>query len=256
MYNLMLKRREFLRAQIEECLRIIGAAPPGKLEIHKNNTTTRFYVKPDNGPRYYLPKAEMKTAELLARKRIMLTRLSFLEKELRATELYLKHYPREVLRLESGEKEVQFLELISKPVSLPWHLQPFNSNTAFSENLRHPSPSGHMLRSKSECLIDMELFYRSIPFRYECELKMPGTTMYPDFTFFSASTGEFKYWEHFGMMDDPLYRRKAFDKIETYISYGFVPDENVLFTYETANSPLTMTTIDRKIDEIAAWLNL
>ena len=256
MYRQMLKRQEFLRAQIEECLRIIDAAPSGKLEVHKNNTSIRFYVKPNSGPRKYLPKAEIKTAELLARKRIMLTRLSFLEKELRATELYLKYYPKETSRQEIVKRESKLLELIPKPSSLPWHMQPFNSNLSFPENLKHPSPSGHMLRSKSECLIDMELFYRSVPFRYECELKVYGTTMYPDFTFFNECSGEFKYWEHFGMMDDPIYRRKAFDKIETYISYGFVPGENVLFTYETSKAPLTITTVERTIDELAAWLGL
>jgi len=101
----------------------------------------------------------------------------------------------------------------------------------------------------------MELFYRNVPFRYECELKVFGTTTYPDFTFFNEKTGEYKYWEHFGMMDDPVYRRKAFDKID-YISYGLVPGENVLFTYETSKAPLTITTVDRTIDEIAAWLEL
>lgn len=256
MYRQMLKRQEFLRAEIEDCLRVINAAPPGKLEVCKNNSSIRFYVKPDCGPRKYLPKAEIKTAEMLAHKRIMLTRLSFLEKELRATQLYLKHCPNETSRQKIVKRESKLSELISKPDSLPWHLQPFNSNLSFPENFKHPSPSGHMLRSKSECLIDMELFHRNVPFRYECELKVHGTVMYPDFTFFNENTGEFKYWEHFGMMDDSIYRRKAFDKVENYISCGFVPGENVLFTYETSKAPLTITTVDRTIDEIVDWLEL
>ena len=48
MYNQMLKRQAFLSSQIDECLRVINAAPPGKLEIHKNNTSSKWFIKPDN----------------------------------------------------------------------------------------------------------------------------------------------------------------------------------------------------------------
>lgn len=252
----MLKRQAFLRSQIEECLQVINAAPPGKLEIHKNNTSFKWFVKPNDGPRIYLPRSESESAKQLAKKGIALSRLSILEKELRSTEMYLNHLPKKAEIYALAQKEFLFAELIDPPNPVPWHLQPFNSNTAFSENLKHPSPSGHMLRSKSECLIDMELFYRNIPFRYECELKLFGNTSYPDFTFFNEHTGEYRYWEHFGMMDDPQYRRKAFDKAEFYISNGFIPGEKVYFTYETSKSPLTITSIDKIIDEIKDWLDL
>ena len=58
------------------------------------------------------------------------------------------------------------------------------------------------------------------------------------------------------MMDDSQYRRKAFDKTEFYISNGFIPGEDVYFTYETSKSPLTMTSIDKIIDDIKDWLTI
>lgn len=256
MYNQMLKRQAFLRSQIEECLRVINAAPPGKLEIHKNNTSSKWFIKPDDGPRIYLPRSEVKAAKQLAEKGIALSRLSILEKELRSTEMYLNHFPKESETYNLAQKGALFAELIDRTNPISWHLQSYNSNPTFPENLKHPSPSGHMLRSKSECLIDMELFYRNIPFRYECELKLFGSTSYPDFTFFNEHTGEYRYWEHFGMMDDSQYRRKAFDKTEFYISNGFIPGEDVYFTYETSKSPLTMTSIDKIIDDIKDWLTI
>ncbi len=255
MYKQMLKRRAFLRAQIDECIHVISVAPPGKLEVHKNNASTRWYVKPDKGPRKYLPKSEHETAARLAEKRIKLIRLSALEKELRATDLYLKYCPKNSDLLSFAEKNILVTNLIEQHDQSSWHLQPFNSNPSFPENLKHPSPSGHMLRSKSECIIDMELFYREIPFRYECELNFGGYVTYPDFTFYNPRTGEFKYWEHFGMMDDPSYRRKALEKIDLYLSYGLVPGTDVFFTYETSKSPLTLTQIDHVIDEIKNWLD-
>ena len=254
MYNLMLKRREFLRAQIEECLRIIDAAPPEKLEIHKNNSSVKWFVKADDGPRTYLPRSEVEKAERLAEKGITLSRLSILEKELRATEMYLKHFPKESESSANAEKASLYAELVTAPDTLPWHLQPFNSNPAFPEKLKHPSASGHILRSKSERLIDMSLFYRGVPFRYECEARIGGIISYPDFTFYNERTGEYRYWEHFGMMDDLQYKRRAYDKTEFYISNGFIPGEDIFFTYETSQSPLTITSVDRIIDYIVDWL--
>ena len=250
----MVKRQQFLLSQIEDCLNIINNAPPGKLEIHKNNSSFRWYVKPDNGPRFYLPRSEFKTARLLADKKIAINRLSALEKELRATELYLRHYPKETELINLFDTESRLVELINVFDCLPWHLQDFSSNPSFPENLKHPSPSGHMLRSKSECLIDMELFYRNIPFRYECELNVLGHISYPDFTFYNEKSNEYKYWEHFGMIDDPKYRKRAFEKMDAYISQGFVPGKDVIFSFETSSAPLTVTTIDRIIDDISDWL--
>gem|GEM_PF-3525664 len=34
MYRQILKRQEFLRAEIDDCLRVINAAPPGKPPFH------------------------------------------------------------------------------------------------------------------------------------------------------------------------------------------------------------------------------
>jgi hypothetical protein len=81
-----------------------------------------------------------------------------------------------------------------------------------------------------------------------------GNTFYPDFTILNKNSGKLKYWEHFGMMDDPKYRKKAIEKIATYISYGFIPGKDIFFTYETQSEPLTMSAIDRVIDEIEDWL--
>ena len=135
MYNQMLKRQAFLRSQIDECLRVINAAPPGKLEIHKNNTSSKWFIKPDGGPRIYLPRSEVKTAKQLAEKGIALSRLSILEKELRSTEMYLNHFPKESETYNLAQKGALFAELIDRTYPISWHLQPYNSNLAFPENL-------------------------------------------------------------------------------------------------------------------------
>ncbi|MBO4679859.1 MAG: hypothetical protein J5626_09325 [Lachnospiraceae bacterium] len=254
MIKLLQKRREFLCAQIADCHRLIDAAPPGKLEICRDHSVTKWYVKPDKGERFYLPKKNSEEAKSLAKKRIAQYRLSIFEKELRAINLYLNNIPREKDYMNLASAETRYTELLDKKESVSWECRAFRQNPYHPELLKHPSPSGHFLRSKAECLIDMELYYRKIPFRYEAELEIDGEIFYPDFSFYNELTGEYKYWEHFGIMSDPGYRAKTIRKIGVYLNNGFIPGENIYFTYETPDLPLTMTTIDNVIDEIETWL--
>ncbi len=256
MYKSLLNRYEFLCKEIEKCRKIIQTAPPGKLEVYQNRASLKWYLKNETGEATYLPKSEKQLAEMLAAKRIESERLKLLLKEKRALDLYLKHAPTQEAILASAKIQNKFsnIENALKPPKESWENAEFESNPAFPENLKHPSPSGHFLRSKSECLIDMQLFYRKIPFRYEAKLVINGQASYPDYTFYKESTGEFRYWEHFGMMDDPKYRKKALEKEEMYIINGYIPHENLYLTYETSDSPITVTTIDKIIDDIEEWL--
>ncbi len=258
MYKSLLNRQEFLCKEIEKCRKIISSAPLGKLEIYKNHANTKWYFKPDNAEREYLPKSNVELASELAQKRIETERLNLLLKEKRAIEMFIKHAPNEDLLQEFAETQMLYstVTAIGKKTKLSWQDTPFESNPAFTENLKHRSPSGHFLRSKSECLIDMQLFNRKIPFRYESPLLINGQIIYPDFTIYKESTNEFAYWEHCGMMDDPRYRRKAIEKEELYFSNGFFPGEKLFITYETSTNPITISAIDKVIDEIEEWLEL
>ena len=62
-------------------------------------------------------------------------------------------------------------------------------------------------------------------------------------------TGEFYYWEHFGKMDDPEYQKHAFDKIQLYTKNGIQPHIRLIITTETALNPLSIHTIECRIQE-------
>ena len=64
--------------------------------------------------------------------------------------------------------------------------------------------NGKMLRSKSEAMIEQALLYANIPYRYECKLELDNKILYPDFTMLHPEMKEKYYWEHMGMMDNPL----------------------------------------------------
>ena len=97
-------------------------------------------------------------------------------------------------------------------------------------------------------MISHFLYTNRIPFRYECALNLDTTTLYPDFTIRHPSTGEFYYWEHFGLMDDPSYCKTVSSKIYFYSINGIIPMIHLITTYETQNNPLSIETIEKTIE--------
>ena len=115
------------------------------------------------------------------------------------------------------------------------------------EQLTHQTGFGYAVRSKSELLIDYALHVNNIPFRYECPLELGNNTIYPDFTIMHQKSGELIYWEHFGMMEDPVYSNYAFSKLNLYVANDIVPNINLITTYETKDFPLDTKQINDMI---------
>ena len=135
-----------------------------------------------------------------------------------------------------------FDESVQKSIS-----SSFDSNPYYPEQLKFQSISGHMLRSKSELLIDSALFTHKIPFRYEAALILDDYTFYPDFTVMHPKTGQILYWEHFGLMDDLPYRKNASHKVQRYIEHGIFPSDRLITTYESSDTPFTPQIIEKTI---------
>lgn len=105
--------------------------------------------------------------------------------------------------------------------------------------------NGHLLRSKSESIIDTFLYLNKIPFRYECALCLKESTIFPDFTIRHPKTGQTYYWEHFGLMDNPNYYKNAYSKLQFYTSCGIVPSIQLIATFETKNHPLNSELVEK-----------
>ena len=112
------------------------------------------------------------------------------------------------------------------------------------ENLMFTGTQGKKLRSKSEVIIDMLLYKYQIPFHYEERLVLNGFEMYPDFTIRHPMTGETMYWEHFGLMDNEIYRNNVYQKMKRYCENGIIPSINLTATYETNDHPLNIEYIE------------
>ena len=228
--------------------------PEGNFFLTNSNNQYKWYT--GHSPSYqYIPKKNRKLAEQLAYRKFLTLKLQDSKQELSSLTNYLTTFSTlsRADNLINQSKEYQ--KLIS-PFYVPncpdysnWQNKPYDKNNLHPENLIHKSISGNTLRSKSEAIIDSLLFQNKIPFRYECQLILGDHILYPDFTIRHPSTGKLYYWEHFGLMDNHDYAKKAAEKLQTYISYGIIPSITLLTTYETKSTPLTIEKVSNLINQ-------
>ena len=254
-YHQMLQRKAKIEKKIEEIEKLIAGMPEGKLNCSSNGKYYKWYHS--NGKNnIYIPKKNRKLAEQLAAKKYLTLLKEDLLQEKEAIKAYLRKSQlglnqAEQLLVESSEYQ-KLLSPYFKTNSqefLEWQKSPYEQNKKFPENLIIKTSSGHYVRSKSEALIDMALYKRQIPFRYECALQLGKIIIYPDFTIRHPITGEVYYWEHFGRMDDREYAQKAFKKIENYNTHGILPSIRLIMTFETQENPLNSEVIENIIEQ-------
>lgn len=225
--------------------------PDGDFYCTRNRKYYKWYHSL-NGKSRYIKKEDHSLAEQLAIKKFLLLQLDDCLHEKEAIEFYLQHHvPAKAEQLLTQNSEYQkLLSPYFKPMSQEleeWSKSTFTQNTNYPESKIHQAPSGNIVRSKSEVLIDLALYTNHIPFRYECELQLGETIIYPDFTVRNPRTGKLYYWEHFGRMDDPGYAKNTTLKLNTYISHNIIPDIDLITTYETKDCPLSLIIIDNVI---------
>ena len=73
--------------------------------------------------------------------------------------------------------------------------------------------------------------------------------IHPDFTVKKVGSGEIIIWEHFGKVDDPEYFQKnVVWKLKKYIENGYIPGKNLIITWETKNTPLSIEEVSKMIE--------
>lgn len=244
------QKQELRRERIESQLKLM---PEGKLLVIQNGAYNKWLVS-DGHKSTYLPKKERQLAEQLAHKRYLNLQLNHINEEIYAIEQYLNFHNSNADQIEQDFiNSNKFNELLLKKNPTftddmrAWLEEEYMKCSYNPEDLIHKSYSGNYVRSKSEALIDMLLFKCDIPFRYECRLELGTHMVYPDFTIMHPKTYEIKYWEHFGMMDNPEYARKALNKIQEYINYGIMPGDQLITTFETRRNPLGADVVEKII---------
>ena len=170
-----------------------------------------------------------------------------LETEIQISALYYKLYEGKRILIEPDILPVS--EKIKRFEQEEYQGLPFDENdkTEFYTN------RGERVRSKSEKIIADELNRLGIPYRYEKPLKLLVDNrikeFYPDFTAMNISTGELKYVEHLGMLDNPVYFKNTLSKLDVYEKNDLLIGRDVILIHESSYRPLNTRVIANYIDE-------
>lgn len=249
----MYSERQRLEEEINSLQEKLKTYPKGRFYCTRDGNHYKWYHS-NGATQTYIPKANQSFAQQLAEKKYLSKKLDELIHEKRAIEFYLRHHSDKTSEQWFAEHP-EYHELLdplfqSQSEELSnWITSPYETNQKYPELCIHKTISGNTVRSKSEALIDMTLYTKGIPFRYECALHLGETTIFPDFTIRHPITDKIYYWEHFGKMDNPKYARNVMSKLQLYTSFGILPGIHLITTYETSTKPLTTDSIDRIINE-------
>lgn len=254
-YERMKAEQQALEKQINSLKHQLQNLPEGKLLCARNENRYKWYQS-DGKHHIYIPKKKRYFAEQLAIKKYLTLLLEEKQREKDVVDYYFQHCSKtsgqaERLLTEASEYRKLLLSHF-KPISEELHMwmtSNYNKNPRYLEQLIHETSAGFCVRSKSEALITMILQANKIPFRYECELQLGDTIIYPDFTIRHPKTGKTYYWEHFGKMDDENYCRNACLKIQSYALQGIIPNIQLITTYETKGKPLSVSTIEKMVKD-------
>ena len=133
-------------------------------------------------------------------------------------------------------------EYVGLPESHPESYHSFMARNLF-DHVDCPKENIHILNGNASNLEEECL-------RYEEMICVDGRWMAPDFTILCIVERRVKYWEHFGMMDDPSYAAAAMDKLCHYAHNGIRMGDNLIVTWETSERPLLFDDINDRIDSM------
>ena len=254
--NLLKEREKYLCELKSEKERELKTAPEGLLRVCNSRNRIQYYHRTDpkdfNG--VYIKEKDIHLAQGLAQKDYDQRILRAIEKELECIRKYFTNYPERNVEqvLEGLHKERQrFIHPIRETDEQ--YIQNWRNVAYEGKGFAEDAPEfytsrGERVRSKSEWIIAELLEKEGIPYRYEYPVYLRGFgKVYPDFTVLNVRTRKEIYWEHMGMMDNPIYAEKAVNKIHTYEQNGMFQGEDLLVTYETSKSSLNQKVIMRMI---------
>lgn len=113
-----------------------------------------------------------------------------------------------------------------------WLTKPFFKNPYPIEGGGYPSKKGNLFRSKSEVLIANMLEEYGLIYQHDVRFMLGNKSIYPDFIIKNPYNGKTVIWEHFGALHKSNYEQKMNEKMAHYISCGYKPFEDLIYTFE------------------------
>lgn len=234
---------------------------PGNLVCVKIGGYDRYYLvragdQTQSSERIYLGRDKMDLAKALAQQAYERKVNSLVKKRLRQLAYLTRDFQdKEVERLytelpEGRRKLVDPVELPYDEAVEQWISQEYVSMGFHKDDLLILTEQGERVRSKTEKILADKFYNLGIAYKYECPLALNSeVTVVPDFTFLSPHTRQEIYWEHYGMMDDPSYIRRALRKIATYEKNGIFRGKRLIVTFESSKENLDYDWVDMLIEK-------
>ena len=252
--DLAKKKLSELQKELHRARQLLATLPKGHLEIHKRKNSFAYYSVID-GVRKYLGAEDAKIKEQLAVKTYLKKSILYAENEEQALNAYLKKKNENLLsptQFLSAHPEIYKLisnKIFNSPIKLSaWANAPYDQSAFRPEGLTIRTAQGHLVRSKSECIIANALLASGMPYRYEEASQFNGIELRPDFKIYKEN-GELFIWEHLGLLDKEEYVQNALWKIKNYISAGFYPGVNLILTADTeAGQAIDSYAVQKNID--------
>lgn len=246
----MLEKSKQLEKQMQGIQNKLKKMPEGKLICSHTGPYCKW-ERSDGHKKTYIPKRDRKLAEKLAAKKYLSALWSDLKHEKDAIDLYLRrhsNYEPQVDKLLTDSTEVEkllspYLSPLSKELE-EWMNSPYEHNLKHPEHLTQKVGAKQFVRSKSEAMIAKLLKQNRIPYQYEAKLLLGDVEVYPDFTIRHPKTGQWLYWEHFGLLDKAEYVKIMHSKLQLYTTHGIMLGINLITTYENQENPLTFEMIE------------
>lgn len=265
-----IKRLELL---IEQLRTAISSAPKGRLrsEMCKGKYPQFYFIeggfqdgkqknsqdgKQNNGR--YIKKEEYYLAEELAQKEYNLKLLKCVAKQCEllksAANIRLDKFRNErleILHHISLAKQglIRTYEMTDEEYVENWMQENSGGKNSIEITNGFDTERGDVVRSKSEKIIADKLFYCNIIYQYEPLIRLhDGTIVFPDFAMLNIRTRKTIYLEHFGMMDNPEYCKRAIEKMEIYERNELFTCRDVVYTFESSNKAININSIENIIN--------
>ncbi|PWJ70186.1 hypothetical protein B0O40_0016 [Ruminococcaceae bacterium R-25] len=253
--NVLRDRYDLITKTIENIEKKLKALPAGWINIRHQNGKAYYYYANAKSKERFLTIKDKELIKQLLQKRYLKEVLKAAKNELLALSKMLNIYPAD-LPEEMFEKLPEELRSGVEPIILgneqdarEWMEEPYVGKPFKDDAPVYMTIKGERVRSKSEVMLADRLFFRGVPYKYECPIMIDGVVIHPDFSMKRMSDNKIIYHEHCGKMDDPEYYSDLVERINLYNQAGIMQGDRLTFSFETSDKPLDIRVIDRLIDE-------
>lgn len=254
--EILLQEQNRLENILKKTTEQLKDAPQGMLRLSGCRQYIQYYrcMPGEKKKGEYIPKTNKQLACRLAQKSYDEKLLKLVEKRLSQIKRITKDYDDEEIEKIFLNEHSERQNMI-RPAEPIWEqqLEEWISEDYKKKEFQEGTPvilteRGERVRSKSEKIL-ADFFYRNgILYKYEHPLYLKGMgIIHPDFTFLSRKTRKEIYWEHHGMMDDPLYAQNAVRKIQAYEENDIYPGERLILTFETGKIVLDTRIVEKLV---------